>query len=847
MSDERRESPSNHDSLRQQADDSPNDNSPAKNADDGAAQQKMFPHEVAVRRVDHEMQNLELLIATERAESATQKYSALFDFAPFAYFVFSRSGEILELNLHGSKLLGGARSHLLHTRFHSFISPDSRSIFNDFIEKVFNSGVVEVCELTMISEGELPIIVHLSGRVTDEVDSCLVSAVDVTGIKRSETILASRQHLLQYSEQHSVADLLTKTLDEIEKLTASRIGFYHFLEEDQTTLSLQAWSSNTISAMCSAKGDATHYKISEAGVWVDCVRAKRPVVHNDYASLTHRKGLPSGHTPVIRELVVPVFRKDRIVAILGVGNKSVDYTDTDVECVANLADFAWDMVERKQIEDELRRTQAFRQAIEQTLQSGIAIVDQQGIQVYVNPFFCQLLGWTEKELLGKQAPFIYWPEDQLENIDRAFKETISNSAPPEGYELVFARKDGVRMPVQINISPFSDGSSITGWLANVVDISKRKLQEAELLKKDALLEITGYTAKVGGWEFDPATSIQTWTEEVYRIHELESDFLPDVKSGINFYTPASRPVITEAVRRAVSFGEPFDLELEILTAKGNLRTVRSIGRAHQADGVTIKVFGSVQDITESKEEKLRIVQQNAELKILNAEKDKFFSIIAHDLKSPFNAIIGLSSALAEQCLAKSLDGVEKYAEIILESSERAMDLLNNLMLWSRAHTGRMAYSPEHFEMEEVVQEIILLFSNAASQKGTVITHDLPDNEAIFADKYMISTVLRNLISNAIKFTPRAGKIHIATVKNQEGLTVSIRDNGVGISEGKLALLFHLDEDYSTAGTDNEKGTGLGLILCKEFVEKHGGKIRVQSEPGKGSEFSFSIPDIGESA
>jgi two-component system, sensor histidine kinase and response regulator len=166
-----------------------------------------------------------------------------------------------------------------------------------------------------------------------------------------------RLRLIAFADTHPMDELLTATLDEIEALTGSTIGFYHFLEPDQTTLSLQNWSTNTLKNMCTATGKGSHYDVAQAGVWVDCVHARRPVIHNDYAALPDRKGMPAGHAPVVRELVVPIFRGKVITAIIGVGNKSADYTEHDLDIISQLGDLCWDIAERKRAEDELRQYQ----------------------------------------------------------------------------------------------------------------------------------------------------------------------------------------------------------------------------------------------------------------------------------------------------------------------------------------------------------------------------------------------------------------------------------------------------------------------------------------------------------
>jgi PAS domain S-box-containing protein len=175
---------------------------------------------------------------------------------------------------------------------------------------------------------------------------------DITERKRTEHIVQLRLKLMDFAVQHSLAELLQKTLDEVGELTGSPIGFYHFVEADQRTLALQAWSTRTLDEFCQAEGKGLHYPIDQAGVWTDCVYERRPVVHNDYPALSHRRGLPEGHAQVTRELVVPILRGDRIVAILGVGNKAQAYTEKDVEIVSYVADLAWEIAERKRTESE---------------------------------------------------------------------------------------------------------------------------------------------------------------------------------------------------------------------------------------------------------------------------------------------------------------------------------------------------------------------------------------------------------------------------------------------------------------------------------------------------------------
>ncbi len=247
------------------------------------------------------------------------------------------------------------------------------------------------------------------------------------------------------------------------------------------------------------------------------------------------------------------------------------------------------------------------------------------------------------------------------------------------------------------------------------------------------------------------------------------------------------------------------------------------------------------EISYRKQAEEEVKRKNSDLEKINAEKDKFFTIIAHDLKSPFNSILGLSEFLVEGTKKKNYENLEEFATLIQQSSKRAVDLLLNLMEWAQSQTGRMIFAPEVFNLVELINGIVSMLESSAFQKKIQIKKLVPADTMVYADKAMISTILRNLISNAIKFSYPEGEISVSVTKNKNGLVVAVSDTGIGIPKNIIGKLFQIDQNITTTGTQNEQGTGLGLILCKEFTEKHGGKMGVESEPGKGSKFYFNIP------
>jgi PAS domain S-box-containing protein len=233
--------------------------------------------------------------------------------------------------------------------------------------------------------------------------------LSITERKRAENIMHARLRLLKFAESHSLEEFTQATLDESEALTTSSIGFYHLVEADQRTLSLQTWSTNTLQHMCTAEGKGQHYDVAKAGVWVDCVHQRRPVIHNSYDALPHRKGMPPGHAPVVRELVVPIFRANKIVAIIGVGNKPSDYDEWDVEAVSLLGDLSWDIAERKLAEDALRESEEHYRSLFDHMLNGFAYCQMHFEQdqpvdftyLNVNVAFESLTGL--KNVVGKQV------------------------------------------------------------------------------------------------------------------------------------------------------------------------------------------------------------------------------------------------------------------------------------------------------------------------------------------------------------------------------------------------------------------------------------------------------------
>jgi len=342
------------------------------------------------------------------------------------------------------------------------------------------------------ADGSSPRTVISKAILEKDPDGNLLSLIgvlqDITERKQSEQILNARLRLTEFSKSHSRNELQQKLLDELELLTNSHIGFFHSIDADQNSLTLQSWSTNTLQNMCKAESRGMHYPIDKAGVWVDCFRQRKAVIHNDYMSLPGRQGLPDGHAPVIREMAVPVFRNDLIVAIVGLGNKPGDYNENDIEIVSLLADMAWDITERKGAEEALVQSEAKLNYAQEIAGMGNWELDLITNKVSWSNNYFRLLGMQpdDRKISNDDFIKIVHPGD-VHLIDEIFRE-ITKTRKPASVDIRLTMPDGSIKWVQNTIVPRYDRDNLVSLSGVNIDISEKKLAEMQVLELNAGLE-----------------------------------------------------------------------------------------------------------------------------------------------------------------------------------------------------------------------------------------------------------------------------------------------------------------------------------------------------------------------
>jgi PAS domain S-box-containing protein len=445
----------------------------------------------------------------------------------------------------------------------------------------------------------------------------------------------------------------------------------------------------------------------------------------------------------------------------------------------------------------------------------------------------EIEGRTVEELVGK---------DVFHSKIKHYLDTAL-----EGQEVVyedsFPDRDGLPRNRIMNYYPFLDqDGQVSGIVVTARDITKQKQAELALTKRHKIMAQAEELAGLGSWEWDINNDTWHFSDNWVNIHGCANSQL-STSQLIPIAYPEDKSAIESAFAKAVEEGRPYDIEHRIVRQDtGGVRYVHARGMVElDAAGKPKVMVGAVQDITDRKqaEERIRII--NEELQIANAEKDKLFSIIAHDLKSPMSGLVVSTQMLTEQPSIFSEKDFGFLAMELHNTAKNSFELLEDLLQWARMKQGGIDYAPMPSSLTDLLNMGLPTVQDMAKNKEIVLRQDIEPLLTVLVDQPMIKTVIRNILFNAIKFTPRQGEIVVTARQAERKVIISIQDNGMGMNKQLLSSIFTLAKDKCQLGTDGEKGTGLGLVLCKQFIEQHGERIWVESSPGLGTTVYFTLP------
>jgi len=505
--------------------------------------------------------------------------------------------------------------------------------------------------------------------------------------------------------------------------------------------------------------------------------------------------------------------------------------------------FFQDITERKRIEEELKRSEKELKRAQKITHIGNFYINLTTNEVTWTEELYKIYGFDPKlpPPLLNESQTLFTPES-WELLSTSIANTVQTGEPYE-IELTTISKDGKNgwMWARGEATKNTEGK-ITGVWGAVQDITNRKITELALNKTNAYLEnlINFANAPIIVW--NPQFKITRFNHAFEFITGYTEAEVLGKSLELLFPSELIEPSMN-LIRKTLS-GERWEtVEIQIQHRDTSVRTLlwNSATLFMDDNKTPIATIAQGSDITERKQAEKELKKSEAKLRKLNATKDKFFSIIAHDLKGPFNNILGFSELLIENQQTLSDEEKESYLKNIYTTSKTTYQLLEELLNWARSQSGNIKLEPQKIHLRCLVDEVMCVLEQAAKKKKINILVAVDPELTVFSDKNALNTIIRNLVSNAIKYTGENGSIKVNAKLKDSFVEVSIADTGIGMDEITVQSLFTLTETISKPGTANEKGTGLGLVLCKEFVEKQNGSIWVESEIGVGSTFCFTLP------
>ncbi len=682
-----------------------------------------------------------------------------------------------------------------------------------------------------------------------QITGVISHGLDITERKQHEQILAACLRLSEGAASCSLKDLLQTFLDQAEMLTGSKAGFFHFLEPDQATLSLQVWSTNTLAHMCETEGKGLHSPVNKAGVWVDCIRQRRAVIHNDYRNLPHRKGLPEGHGPMIRELVAPIIRQNKIAAVVGLGNKETDYTANDIDILSELTEVAWDIVLRKQAEDELSRSEARLKKAQRLAHIGSWELDLLKNRLLWSEEVYRIFETLPENYIPSYDSFLndVHPEDR-QMVHEIFQSALNNKTPYAVDHRILLKDGRIKFVHEQCEIYYDPQTTPVRCIGTIQDITARKQTEAalETTRKEFITVLDGIDSTIYVADLD--------THKILFMNRYMKKLF-----GGDFTGELCWTVLGEKTRPC-SFcnkkklldpnGKPTGVRVwegtHPVTSRRNIYHDRAV---KWVDG-RMALLQIATDVTQLREMEARQIQYERRLQYANKMEaiGTLAGGIAHDFNNILFPLIGYAEML-KQDIAPGGPSHE-YIDEIMRAAHRSRDLVQQILTFSRRTDRQM----KPIRLQEILAEAIKLLR--ASIPSTIAIQPQIDEqcELVLADPTQIHQIVVNLATNAYHAMASSGgrlKLTLKQIRLEPDLydftdlapgdyaLINVSDTGSGIAGEIIDKVF--DPYFTTKGKG--EGTGLGLSIVRGIVGNCSGDVRIYSEPGKGTEVHVYLPVI----
>lgn len=496
-----------------------------------------------------------------------------------------------------------------------------------------------------------------------------------------------------------------------------------------------------------------------------------------------------------------------------------------------------DITQRVKAEQQLsKRENRFRSFFESNL-VGFAEISISGEWLTFNNKLCEILGRDPAQLKGSTWMEITQEVD-VETENKLVHKILTRQIENYSIEKRFIRPDGNLTNTRVWMSPIrTTRGNLHSYICIVEDIESQKQAEIELLNSRKKLETAQEIGHVGSFTLNLTTKKIEWSDEVFRLLGfLPEEFHPTFTSFRQMFFPEDKNAFDMIVKELTDDPTKIKkIEKSITLAGGQVRYITiTISSQVWQNGKPVELMGSISDVTD-----IKMVQ--VDLEKVNKTKDKMLSIIAHDVRSPLASVKQIVDMLAKEWTIYDKEVITELLNGLRNSTDDAFNLLENLLGWARSQDKGIVAHPEKIRIDEIIKETIVLLNNAVVAKQITLTHDLASEETAFFDQQMIRLVLRNLLSNAIKFTPLKGTIAVNLSSSKNQVEVTISDSGVGMDHETLVKVFDSKYHYTTLGTMDERGSGLGLKLAQEFIAINGGRLWAESTPAIGTTVHFTLP------
>lgn len=807
-------------------------------------------------QVDGDWMAMATFTRIEKEEDASTSQKILrqkaFEIGKIGYWEYNINNGSFFWSIEAEQIIPNVRS--TWKEFQKTFHPDDREFVISSFERSWKEGKFEIEHRFSTSKGNEK-WVKVKSETNFEKKRCYGFIQDITEEKKTQQSLKENQAFLSFlNEKGSVFMSLEKERDIFHELNQA---FYEMLGKKGICFLSEIDNQKNTWQLKATTGINKRFLslLKKAGLDIHNLKGKAvPELNEKY-----RKGeiteIPIGDSSFLNKALsinisklalkafafeglwtLGIISNKRVLATLSYASfeKGFTFPEERGKMLVKLANVA---LERYYYQKKLEERELLFRTIFELSPNPIFISSEKQKTRFVNRKALEMLGYTEAELL-RLSPQKIAPSLQGLSIQKKLAEIEKKGFI--SFESKFKTKTGELIPVIDNVAKIKLNEK-DHYLSIITGIKELKEAEAKLKRNQRRLNIAEKNANSGSWEIRLKDNSLSFSENAFRMLEVGPKELDLSKNMFVFEEFMQKNEFLQAcaaLKSAIKERRDFHRIIAITTKKGNKKLIKVRGNPYcDEKGKLARYSGSGLDITDFSSIK-------KELEEANAAKDKFFNIIAHDLKGPLSNILALSNMLKEDFDGLKRDELEELVNMMAKASNQGFKLLDNLLDWSRAQTGTIKFTPELISLDAIFEQSAELYQAAFKKKNLTLKTAFTCSTQAFADPDMIFTVLRNLISNAVKFTPRGGTITVGCkpyTKDKSFLHVFVKDKGVGMPSKTLENLFRIDTSVSRPGTEGEKGTGLGMILAQDFIQKNGGTIWVTSKENKGTTVNLTVP------